>query len=126
MSARVPGTFKHAPPILQRELGPAADFAERLLLDQGALYARSYTLGECSVLVAREPTPDGYRWHLSIAHPARYPSWDEIKAACFGFEELQGVTLAQVLRPGDGSIWVNVHDNCFHLYEIRDRAWTSR
>lgn len=80
----------------------------------------SETANPCSVMLAREPMRGEYRWHLSIAHPARYPTWDEIKTAVYGIDALDGVTLAQVLAPGDGSVWVNVHDNCFHLYEIHD------
>ena len=30
-------------------------------------------------------TKDAGLWHLSIAHPVRYPSWDEIKAARYEF-----------------------------------------
>jgi hypothetical protein len=121
--SRVPGTFKHPPAALRRDLSPEGCAVEQMFLDLGALYARRYTLGECTAMVAREPTAGGHRWHLSVAHPTRYPSWDELKAACYGAAELQGVTLAQVLTPGDGSVWVNLHDNCFHLYEIRDPAY---
>jgi len=124
--SRVPGTFKNAPPSLRRDLSPQGREAELLLIRQGALHTERHTLGECTVMVSREPYAvhgeAEYRWHLSIAHPSRYPTWDEIKAAAYGSEALKGVMLAQVLTPGDGSPWVNLHDNCFHLYEIHDQA----
>lgn len=79
----------------------------------GLEYARLFSLGRCRILVAHEG-PIG--WHLSISHPTRYPTWDEI---CKARYELlpDDVTMAQILPPK--SEYVNVHPNCFHLHEIR-------
>jgi hypothetical protein len=121
-NSRIPGTFKNKPPDLKRDLSPQGAQAEQWLLKIGALHAERWTLGDCTIMIAREPMNHEYRWHLSIAHPLRYPTWDEIKAACCGIEAVNGVMLAQVMTPGDGSPWVNVHENCMHLYEIHDEA----
>lgn len=123
----VPGTYKNAPKQLARDLSPEGKYAEGMIEAIGALTAERWTLADCLVMIAREPlATDGYRWHLSISHPSRYPSWDEIKAVVFGLPQLSGVTMAQVLSPDDGSVWVNVHDNCFHLYEIHDPTLVPR
>ena len=62
-----------------------------------------------------------FRWHVSIAHPSRYPTWDEIKTAVYSIESLTlrpGRTFAQLLGDPGQDVWVNAHGNCFHLYEI--------
>jgi hypothetical protein len=117
----VPGTFKNRPPRPLRDRSPHAVYIETDLLDAGAIFAQRYRMGECSIILAREPIGPGrtYRWHLSIAHPSRYPSWDEIKTARYSLDHLAGVTMAQLLPPvADESEWVNLHENCFHLHEL--------
>ena len=117
----VPGTFKNRPPMPRRDLSPEGRYAEQLLLGIGALHAERWTVGDCTVMLTREPGfGGGYGWHLSIAHPARYPTWDEIKTARYGMPELEDVTMAQILGPVGEGEWVDVHKNCFHLYEIAD------
>lgn len=75
--------------------------------------------GEMTVFVGIEPNRERgiirQRWHLSIAHPARYPTWDEIKAARYELTPAN-VTMAMILPPPDE--YVNQHPNCFHLHEI--------
>ena len=83
--------------------------------------AQRYALGDCTVFVAREPAgPNGsLLWHLSISHPRRYPTWDEIKTA--RYELLPSdVTMAMLLPPPDEYVNVAAQDNVFHLWEIED------
>ena len=88
-----------------------------------------YRMGECTVLVGREPMgfrtsqiqmpTTEWRWHLSIAHPKRYPTWDEMAEAR---EQLLPRDLVfALLFPGNWDDYVNVHHNCFHLWEVHDR-----
>lgn len=93
-----------------------------MIIAEGALVAECYLVGECRVIVSRDPMHGEYRWHISISHPTRYPTWDEIKTACYGIDALDGLLLAQILAPGDGSEWVDIHKNCFHLYEVHDQV----
>lgn len=83
----------------------------------------------CSVICAREPAlrapqniwlPPGELeiWHLSIAHPDRYPTWDEIADARYHLI-LDEVTMALLLPPPGE--YVNEHPHCFHLWQIDDR-----
>lgn len=53
--------------------------------------------------------------HLSVSHPNRYPNWDEIKAIRYGLLP-DNKTFAIVLPPS--SQYVNLHQNCFHLFEV--------
>ena len=69
--------------------------------------------GKLSILV----TKDAGLWHLSISHPNRYPIYDEIKAARYEFIPDE-VTMAMLFPPKKE--FVNVHPNCFHLWELRN------
>jgi len=57
---------------------------------------------------------DGGALHLSIAHSQRYPTWDEILAVrAWAFPEETEVVMVLARK----SEYVNVHNNCFHLWE---------
>lgn len=78
--------------------------------------ARVFTKGSCGVLITQEERKNGKtRWHLSISCADRYPHWDEIKDARYSLLPL-GMYFAQILPPSDQ--YVNIHPNCFHLWEI--------
>lgn len=74
-------------------------------------FCKAYKMGMLKILVGKEPPG----WHLSVSHPHRYPSWDEIKHLRYELcpDEL---TMALILPPKGE--YVNVHPNCFHLHEI--------
>ena len=118
----VPGTFKNRPQPPHRDLSELGRLAEALLRAAGALHAERWTMGECTVMLAREPHvgfgSGSYGWHLSISHPSRYPTWDEIKMARYSLPAIAEVTMAQVLGPVADGEWVNIAENCFHWYEI--------
>lgn len=117
----VPGTFKQRPgriierpvPSLLRTLNPEAHDL------------RVYDLDECSVIVCREPDADGALWwHLSIAHPSRYPTWDEIKVARYALTP-EDVPMAMILPRTAEYVNVPAQDNVFHLHELRSNEWTG-
>jgi hypothetical protein len=78
---------------------------------------RSFSKGDCRVLLGNEDRQRNgvKRLHLSISCHARYPHWDEIKDARYALLPL-GVTFAMLLPPPGE--YVNVHKNCFHLWEL--------
>lgn len=60
-------------------------------------------------------TVDAGLWHLSMSHPRRYPTWDEIKAVRYQLlpdEKTFGILFPPIAQ------YVNVHPNCFHLHEL--------
>lgn len=75
-------------------------------------WVRAYRRGSLAVFVSIESD----HWHMSISHPTRYPTWDEIKTARYGLCPKE-ITMVMFLPPQDE--YVNVHANCFHLHEIR-------
>ena len=60
-------------------------------------------------------TMDDDKAHVSIAREDRYPSWDEIRD--FRYEYLPDDMTFGILLPPKKE-YVNVHPNCFHLWEI--------
>jgi hypothetical protein len=72
-----------------------------------------------SVLLGREPLDEtlaDMRWHLSIAHPSRLPEWRHL--AEIAHEVRPGVVFVMALPPK--SWWINIHDYCLHLWEVKD------
>ncbi|HEV8448561.1 MAG TPA: hypothetical protein VGQ44_17145 [Gemmatimonadaceae bacterium] len=84
---------------------------KQLVAGRTRLYVSTRTL--CKVLVSHEPATG---WHLSISHPWRDPSWDEIKSARY---TLLGDELRMTMDLPPSSEFVDVHEYCFHLYECR-------
>lgn len=92
---------------------------------QGVIAAGTFAVGECFAIIAHEPLgPDGeYRWHLSISHPDRYPTWDEISHARYQLLD-DDLYMVMILPPTRE--YVNVHDFCFHLHECPEVNATAR
>lgn len=61
---------------------------------------------------------EGGKEHVSISNTRRLPTWEEVKYVRYKLMKAN-VTVAQILPPKDD--YVNVHENCFHLWEISDR-----
>jgi hypothetical protein len=53
--------------------------------------------------------------HLSVSHPRRYPTWDEIRD--LRYELLPNDRTFAILFPPKEQ-YVNVHPNCFHIHEV--------
>ncbi len=87
------------------------DEARRRLVNQANAYLRTYRMAECSVIVTREFG----RWHLSIAHPRRLPTWREVSQARYRVVP-DNATMVMILPPKEA--YVNVHRFCFQLVEI--------
>lgn len=84
------------------------------LLEPGT---RRFRYGECTVLISRDPYTD--QWHLSISHADRDPTWQEISGARYVLIPDE-VTMVQVLPPR--ADYTNLHEHCFHLWEIEPDA----
>lgn len=89
---------------------------------------RSFTFGECSVLLAREPAGvNGERlWHLSVSHPHRHPTWDEIKTVRYRLLS-DGLCFGMLLPPSEYYVNVPQQDHVFHLWEVNDprEPWSA-
>lgn len=74
---------------------------------------RAFAVGPCRVIVGVEAG----RWHLSISHPRRYPTWDEIREARYTLCP-SGIDMVMHLPRVED--YVNLHPNTFHLWQILD------
>ena len=63
----------------------------------------------CTAIATHRPTGT----HISVSHPARCPSWDELASARDAFAP--GVRMVMHLPPADE--YVNAHQTCLHLWE---------
>lgn len=120
-AAVVPGTHEPgfvAAPILQHHV--TKEFG-RLIHGSVQLPLSVYSMGDLWIIVAREPegVHGELRWHLSISHPDRHPTWDEIKTARYRL--LPADRACAIILP-EPEFYVNVaeQDHVFHLHEIVD------
>lgn len=59
-------------------------------------------------------------WHLSISCAYRYPTWDEIYAAWYDLVPGAGsTTIGAIILPTKAE-YVNLHPNCFHVYQLAE------
>ena len=80
---------------------------------------RCYAFGEVRIITSRAEE-DNDKLHVSISCSDRFPTWDEIT-------EIKNLLapelfMVQVLAPKKHH--VNIHPNCFHLWEVSpDQRW---
>lgn len=78
-----------------------------------------YKKGDFTCMVGT--MPNGKK-HLSISHPWRVVTWEEIKDARYEFI-IGKRYMAMILPPLDE--YVNLHQNCWHLHEVEpEEGWT--
>jgi|SRR5215469_6467547 len=85
-------------------------------------HCRAFLWGDLQVLVGLATEGGWKRWHLSISHPSRYPTWQEIRFARYDLLP-HDVTMAMILPPH--AEYVSLHQNCFHLHQIPDDGENS-
>ncbi len=73
--------------------------------------SKFYKMGGCSIILSHSK----HGWHMSIAHPKRYPTWDEIAHARYSLIP-NDVPMAMMLPPQEE--FINVHANCFQLWQV--------
>jgi len=70
------------------------------------------------VIESTDTLSDGRRYmHLSISHPDRYPTWEELIMTKEYFLEDEDEAVQILPRK---SQYVNVHERCFHLWHCYD------
>jgi hypothetical protein len=80
-----------------------------------ACYSRELHL---KVYETFETLKDGKEWqHISISHPSRYPTWDEIM---FVKDHFTGEGQEAVMVLPKHSEFVNIHEFCFQYYSCTD------
>jgi hypothetical protein len=76
--------------------------------------------GLLAAIVSRDPISQNgksdLRWHISLQHRDRVPTWEELSRAAH--ELRPGVVFAAGVPPR--SWWINIHPHVLHLWEIHD------
>lgn len=75
----------------------------------------SFPGGDLRCIVSK----DEGRWHLSMSHRSRYPTWDEMADARYRFIPNRA-QMAMLAPPREE--FVNVHDTTLHLWEAPELA----
>jgi hypothetical protein len=100
-----------------REIVPPADttrtfHANASRLQSNNYHVRTYMYGECSVIVTKQ-----YELiHMSISHPSRYPTWDEIAAV--RYQLIPAASDAVMVLPPERE-YINIHNFCFQVHECK-------
>jgi hypothetical protein len=120
----VPGTWEIGQPPTPMQVANDERVLAALDRDAGLENVRgfkTFVMGACTVLLARERAgKDGeFLWHMSISHPERHPTWDEIKAARYWLLS-NGLCFGILLPPPEYYVNIEAQDHVFHLWEITD------
>ena len=83
-----------------------------------------YRWGDVSVHVG-DPKEEG-GWHISISHPSRYPTWDEIFQAWYDLVPGAGKDFNGAIILPRKVEYVNIHNNCFHVHQLNDAEIPSQ
>lgn len=120
VSEGIPGTWEYQQPPEPRNQ-PFTRTELRLGKELGLEGVERYMIGNCQVFVTLEPAGHGglLLWHLSISHPRRHPTWDEIKWARYRLLP-HGLNFAIFLPPPDEYVNVPEQDHVFHIWECPD------
>lgn len=79
---------------------------------------KKHDWGECLVIVS--PPFEGKGYHLSISHPSRYPTWDEIRDSWYALVPNSNNRVGAMILPNKDE-YINVHPNCFQVMEIKSK-----
>lgn len=80
---------------------------------------RAYRMGACGIFVSKQRVG----WHLSISHPKRLPTWEEVRDARYALIPDEAV-MAMLLPPrGD---YLNLHEYTLQMYEVPPGYWTDK
>lgn len=96
--------------IRERELTPGERQAQAAGRIEPQL--KAYRAGKIMILVGWHPVMG---WHMSISHPERYPTWDEVANA--RYKLLPDNMEFGMMLPPPGA-YINIHNFCFHLHEM--------
>lgn len=105
------------PVIRQPELTPQQKLVLRSL-QPGSLM---FKMGRVSIIVSPPVIEKGMGWHISISHPDRYPTWDEVAAAWYQLVPDADNRVGAMILPKRED-YISVHNYCFQVHEQIDTA----
>jgi hypothetical protein len=125
--SEIPGTFESGF-VPERIIEYANPDVREHLRAMGSRGVKTFAMGECSIIKAREPAGVNGEllWHLTISHPDRHPTWDEIKTVRYRLLPLDRC-FGMLLPPPEFYVNLPQQDHVFRLWEITDprEVWTT-
>lgn len=78
----------------------------------------AFRLGQCKIFVSGPTERAVIGWHLSMSHPHRLPTWDEMNFARIKLLPHDVDFVLPMPRLDDDS-YVNTHPFCLHIHEAK-------
>lgn len=77
---------------------------------------KQYKMGRVFILVSPPVIEMGMGWHMSISHPERYPTWDEVAAAWYQLIPDADNRVGVMILPKRED-YISIHNFCFQVHE---------
>ena len=89
------------------------------LVTRGALQpgTRQFKMGRALILISPPVEEVGMGWHMSISHPDRYPTWDEVAKAWYELIPDADNREGSMLLPKRED-YISIHNFCFQVHEV--------
>jgi len=89
------------------------------LITRGALQpgTRQFKMGRVLILISPPVESAGMGWHMSISHPERYPTWDEVAKAWYELIPDADNREGSMLLPKRED-YISIHNFCFQVHEV--------
>lgn len=100
-----------------REVDTSQDMNFQALINMGMqVGTRKYKMGRISILIS--PPDERYKlgWHMSISHPERYPTWDEVASAWYQLVPDADHRVGAMILPKRED-YISIHNYCFQVHE---------
>lgn len=75
---------------------------------------RQFKMGKVTILLS--PPLESVGWHMSISHPDRYPTWDEVAKAWYELVPDSDNRVGKMILPKRED-YINIHNFCFQIHE---------
>jgi hypothetical protein len=77
---------------------------------------RYYKMGRVIIFVSPPVESAGMGWHMSISHPERYPTWDEVAKAWYELVPDADNRVGAMILPKRKD-YISIHNYCFQVHE---------
>lgn len=102
------------PVIREPQLDPRLEMMKaRGLIQAGT---RQFKMGRVTIMVSPPVKESGMGWHMSISHPERYPTWDEVAKAWYELIPDADNRVGAMILPKRED-YISIHNYCFQVHE---------
>lgn len=77
---------------------------------------RTFKMGRVAIFISPPDQRFGMGWHMSISHPERYPTWDEVASAWYQLVPDADNRVGAMILPKRED-YISIHNFCFQVHE---------